>query len=85
MIRATGLTAAKFTLGGDGDRTGVEVDAFHRTVADNPDVHLKVKEYADLQRAHDTKRVGLIYSFEASEMLEPCVPDGRSGSLSIRT
>lgn len=74
MIRGTGLSAAKFTLGGGGDRSREQVEAeiaaADQMIALNADVYLKVGSYGDIRRAQETGRVGLIYSFEASEMLE---------------
>lgn len=74
MIKASGLTAAKLTLGGSGDESRVETAAFiaviDKTVALNPDVYMKIGTVTDFAQAKATGRMGVIYSFEAAEMLE---------------
>ncbi|KSB90112.1 hypothetical protein AS593_16525 [Caulobacter vibrioides] len=74
MVKASGLTAAKQTIGGAGTETRAEtaqsIADLDKAVALNPDVYLKVASVADFARAKATGRLGIIYSFEASEMLE---------------
>ncbi|MFT4253506.1 MAG: membrane dipeptidase [Caulobacter sp.] len=74
QIKASGLTAAKMTIGGSGGETRAQVvesiAGFDKAVALNPDVYMKVTGPADFARAKASGRVGVIYSFEAAEMLE---------------
>lgn len=74
LIRASGLTAAKLTIGGAGDQSRAEtaqsIAEIDKAVALNPDVYLKILGPADLVQAKATGRLGVIYSFEAAEMLE---------------
>lgn len=74
LIKASGLTAAKVTLGGPGTETRAEVvetiAAFDKAMALNPDIYMKIAGPADFARAKAAGRVGIIYSFEAAEMLE---------------
>lgn len=74
VIRASGLTAAKLTIGGAGDQSRAEtaqsIADIDKAVALNPDVYMKILRPADLVQAKATGRLGVIYSFEAAEMLE---------------
>jgi len=74
LIRASGLAAAKLTIGGSGNESRAEtarsIVDIDKAVALNPEVYLKVLGTADLARAKATGRLGVIYSFEAGEMLE---------------
>ncbi|MBI1683493.1 dipeptidase [Caulobacter hibisci] len=74
LIRASGLTAAKMTIGGSGGETRAEVvesiAGFDKAVALNPDLYMKITGPADFARAKASGRLGVIYSFEAAEMLE---------------
>jgi membrane dipeptidase len=74
IIKASGLTAAKLTLGGSGNESRVEaaetVLAIDKTVALNPDLYMKITRSADFALAKASGRLGIIYSFEAAEMLE---------------
>jgi membrane dipeptidase len=74
LIKASGLTAAKVTIGGPGDQSRAEVAQtiadFDKTMALNPDLYMKATRPADFARAKATGRVAVIYSFEAAEMLE---------------
>lgn len=74
VIRASGLAAAKLTLGGAGDQSRAEtaqsIADIDKAVALNPDVYMKILTPADLVQARATGRLGVIYSFEAAEMLE---------------
>lgn len=72
-IRAAGLSAAKQTLGGPGTlgfaETMSEIDEMESGLARNPAVYRRIRAAADL--APDPKgRLGVIFSFEAGEMLE---------------
>jgi len=74
IIKASGLTAAKLTIGGAGTESRAETAAsiavIDKTVALNPDVYVKIGEVADFARAKAAGKLGIIYSFEAAEMLE---------------
>ncbi|PXA80883.1 Zn-dependent dipeptidase [Caulobacter sp. D4A] len=74
QIKASGLTAAKMTIGGSGGETRAEVvesiAGFDKAIALNPDLYMKVVAPADFARAKASGRLGVIYSFEAAEMLE---------------
>lgn len=74
VVKASGLTAAKLTLGGPGTETRAEaaqsIADVDKAVALNPDLFMKIAGVADFARAKASGRLGIIYSFEASEMLE---------------
>lgn len=74
IIKASGLTAAKLTIGGSGGETRAETAAsiavIDKTVALNPDIYMKIASTADFARAKAAGKLGIIYSFEAAEMLE---------------
>lgn len=74
LVKASGLTAAKLTIGGSGGETRAQTAAsiadIDKAVALNPDLYLKVASVADFARARASGRLGIIYSFEAAEMLE---------------
>ena len=72
-VRASGLTALKMSLGGaTGGFADAEADItdFDKAMALNPKVYLKVLRAGDLAEAKRSGRIGLIYSFEATTMLE---------------
>ena len=74
--RASGITAVNLTVGEVGNRP----DVFEKTIAAiagaeheltaHPDAFLKVLRASDLALAKSTNRVGLIFGFEDSSMLE---------------
>lgn len=74
IIKASGLTAAKLTIGGSGGETRAETAAsiavIDKTLALNPDIYMKIASTADFARAKAAGKLGIIYSFEAAEMLE---------------
>jgi membrane dipeptidase len=73
MMRQSGVTAMKTTLGGiDGTFEGtVEDIAFVQSLVEKyPDLYLQVRTHADFARAKLEKRVGILLSFEAATMLE---------------
>jgi len=75
--RASGITAVNVTISGSG-RTGPEVYestvkavAFvERELAAHPDAFLQVRTIADIRRAKESKRLGLIAGFQDATMLE---------------
>lgn len=77
QVRSTGLTAIKMTVGGSGSlnraATEAELAVFKRSLALNPDLFLQVRSLADLDVAAASGRLGVIFSFEAAEMLEGVV------------
>lgn len=73
MVRASGVNAVKWSLGGiNGDfaRTVGEISAVQRLVEVHPDYFLQVRVADDLARAKREGKMGLILSFESVEMLE---------------
>ena len=74
QVRASGLTAFKMTLGGSGGETKVQVvetiAAFDKAIAASSDLYVKITSAADIPAAKRAGRIGVIYSFEAAEMLE---------------
>ncbi len=74
QIRSARLTAFKLTLGGSGNRTKAETDSdiadLAKAIAINPDLFMKVTTIDDLAAANRKRLTGIIYSFEAGEMLE---------------
>jgi membrane dipeptidase len=73
MVRASGLTAMKQTLGGSGGdfaATTQEIDEMDGNIAKNPDLISKILNVGDFAAAKISKRVGIIYSFEAASMHE---------------
>jgi membrane dipeptidase len=73
MIRDSGLTAVKSTLGGASgnfEETLAEIAAAEQLMEKKADLFLKVRLAQDLDRAQKERRIGVIYSFESSNMLE---------------
>lgn len=73
MIRQSGVTAVKTSLGGFEDSFEDTVDAisfFQRVFEEYPDVFLQVRRHRDFEEAKRTKRMGVLLSFEAVSMLE---------------
>ncbi|HSL53602.1 MAG TPA: membrane dipeptidase [Pyrinomonadaceae bacterium] len=72
-VRDSGITALKSTLGGASgtfDQAKEDIAAAEELIEKRPDLFLKVRSYADLERAQKQRKVGVIYSFEAASMLE---------------
>lgn len=74
LVRASGLTAFKMTLGGSGNSNKTETDAeiadLAKGIAVNSDLFMQIGKPADFAVAKRTNRIGVIPSFEAGEMLE---------------
>lgn len=73
MVRDSGLSAFKMTLGGASGtfaETEEEISAFDKAMTACADTYRKVVSVTDIEAARATGKVGLIYSFEAAEMLE---------------
>jgi membrane dipeptidase len=72
-IRDSGVTAVKATIGGAmGDFAGTVADIAKadQLIEKRPDLFLKVRTAADLERGRAEKKLGVIYSFESAAMLE---------------
>jgi membrane dipeptidase len=74
-LRASGLTAISMTIsvGTNGDRIGKairKIAAFDEKIAAAPDVLMRIRKAADLRTAKETGRVGLIYNFQDTSLLE---------------
>ena len=73
MVRQSGVTAMKTSLGGfEGkfEDTVDEISFFQRLFEEYPDVFMQVRRHRDFADAKRTKRVGVILSFEAVSPLE---------------
>lgn len=73
MIRESGVTVVKSTLGGASgnfEETLASIAGTEELIEKNPDLFLKVRVAGDLDRAHKERKLGVIYSFESSNMLE---------------
>lgn len=73
QVRSSGLTAFKMTIGGSAggyDEVNTDLSAFDTAISLSPDVYMKIRTADDLLLAQRTNRVGVIYSFEAAEMLD---------------
>jgi membrane dipeptidase len=73
MIRQSGVTAVKTSLGGfEGsfEETVDEISFFQRVFEEYPDVFLQVRRHSDFAEAKRTKRMGVLLSFEAVSPLE---------------
>jgi len=74
--RQSGMTGISVTLNGGGaghsafDATVAGIAYFTREVASHADVFMQVRTVADLHEAKRTGRVGLIFSFQDTTMLE---------------
>ena len=71
QIRATGLSAVKVSLGGTtGSYAQVlhQLEQYENGVAENADVYLPVNKVDDIDHAYETRRIGVIKSFEAATM-----------------
>jgi membrane dipeptidase len=72
-VRSSGLTAIKATLGGSAGgyaETRAEIDGVTRAIAASGGLYQRITSAADLATAKRAGAVGIVYSFEAVEMLE---------------
>lgn len=72
-IRDSGVTAIKATLGGaigDFAMAVADIASADQLIEKRPDLFLHVGTAADLDRARNEKKLGVIYSFESANMLE---------------
>jgi len=73
LVRKSGLTAIKVTLAGSsGDYAQANADlaSLDKAIGFNADLYMKIVNAEDLKTAKRRGRVGVIYSFEAAEMLD---------------
>lgn len=69
--RRSGITAVNLTVSGNTlASTFARMGYFERELQAHPDVLMKVYSLADLRRAKETRRLGLIYGFQNATMLE---------------
>jgi membrane dipeptidase len=74
--KASGITAVNVTVGSVGNGPGkfeetvAGIASAEREIAAHPDVFVKVLSARDLQTAKSTGRMGLIYGFQDTSMLE---------------
>ncbi|HEX7253795.1 MAG TPA: membrane dipeptidase [Thermoanaerobaculia bacterium] len=70
--RESGLTAVNFTVVGPGagfEDTVRAIAFIERAAEEYPDRYLLVRKHADIARARQTRRLGLILGFQTTEML----------------
>jgi membrane dipeptidase len=73
LIRESGVTALKATLGGATGNFEMAVEdiaSAGRLMEKRPDLFLQVRTAADFERARTEQKLGVIYSFESANMLE---------------
>ncbi|TCU51768.1 membrane dipeptidase [Novosphingobium sp. PhB57] len=74
LVRSSGLTALKMTLGGSGNldkaQTDVDIADIAKAIDKNPQLFTRIRSFSDFGEAKRTGKVGIIFSFEAGEMLE---------------
>ena len=69
-IRSSGLTAVNLTVGALGsgadvfEQTFKTIGLWEREIDAHPDVLMRIKSAADLERAKESRRLGLIYGFQ---------------------
>ncbi|MBV8977801.1 MAG: membrane dipeptidase [Alphaproteobacteria bacterium] len=73
MVRASGVSAVKTSLGGTDESfedTLGEIALLQRMIEFYPDVFLQVREAKDFERAKREDKFGILFSFEASSAFE---------------
>ena len=73
LVRTSGITAMKTTLGGFNqsfEDTIGQIAMVQQMVELYPEVFLQVREVADIARAKQTRRAGIVFSFEGVAMLD---------------
>jgi len=73
VLRDSGVNALKSTLGGANgtfEETVADIAAAQKLVERHPDIFIKVRNHADLERAKPQGKVAVIFSFEAASPLE---------------
>jgi membrane dipeptidase len=72
LVRGSGVTALKWSLGGINSKfedTVAEIAQVQQLIEVHPDYFLQVRVAADLERAKRQGKLGLILSFESTDML----------------
>lgn len=73
VIRESGVTAVKSTLGGatgDYETAVADIAAAEQLMEKRADLFIKVRVHGDFERARKEQKLGVIYSFESAAMLE---------------
>ncbi len=73
MVRASGVTAMKTSLGGTDEKfedTTAEIAFTQRVIEAYPDAFLQVREASDFARAKREGKCGILLSFESTDMFE---------------
>ena len=73
LIRESGVTAVKATLGGaigNFEMAVEDVSYAQQLMEKRPDLFLNLRTAADFERARKEQKLGVIYSFESANMLE---------------
>ncbi len=73
MVRDSGVTAVKTSLGGSDEKfedTVGEIAFFQRMIEAYPELFLQVREASDFARAKREKKFGILFSFESTDMFE---------------
>jgi len=73
LIRESGITALKATLGGavgNFEAAVEDIAGADQLMEKRADLFLKVRTVADFERARKEQKLGVIYSFESANMLE---------------
>jgi membrane dipeptidase len=81
MLRNSGVTAMKTSLGGsdsDFETTIGDIAYFQRMIESAPDLMLQIREALDFARAKESKRCGVLFSFESVNMF-----DGKTDRLGL--
>ena len=71
-LAGSGVTALKSTLGGANgtfEEAVADIAAAQALIEAHPESFIKVRKYADLERAKAENRLAVIFSFEAASML----------------
>ena len=73
LIRGSGITAIKASLGGSGRsfaQTIEELGAYDRGINVAAEIYARVRTVEDIRAAKRARKMGIIYAFESVEMLE---------------
>jgi len=85
-VRSSGLTAVNLTVGALGSGADVfeatfkTIGGWEREIDAHPDVLTRIKSVADLERAKESRRLGIIYGFQDATPLAT-IPAGWSCSI----
>jgi membrane dipeptidase len=73
LVRTSGVTAVKTSLGGTDSKfedTISEIAFVQRIIEAHPDVFMQIRALGDIALAKQSKRLGILLSFESVDMLE---------------